>query len=74
MVEVRVLASFINVWKELDVAEGPKSAARTVSFAPSGLAPKPLLTQGLRPGLHSFAASPLRGCAPVGFRGGGQPG
>jgi hypothetical protein len=30
-----------------------------VSFTPSGLAPAVIVTQGLRPGLHSYAASRL---------------
>jgi len=32
---------------------------RNSSFAPSGLAFRPLWSQGLRPGLHSYAASRL---------------
>jgi len=61
MVEViSGLARFTNVWKELDVPGGAKECGENCSFALSGLAPEPLLTQGLRPGLHSFAALRLR--------------
>ena len=38
-----------------------KRLCRNYSFAPSGLAFNPLFTQGLRPGLHSCAASRLKG-------------
>jgi hypothetical protein len=37
-----------------------QSVRENYSFAPLGLAPLPLFTQGLRPGLHSFAASRLK--------------